>query len=148
MPRPETPLLTTDVIIQMNDHPGRIVLIERRHEPLGWALPGGFVDVGESVEEAAVREAWEETGLRVRLQSILGVYSDPSRDPRGHNCSIVFIGDAWGKATAGDDAANVDLFHPDDLPPLAFDHGRILADFRHFLATGETRGIDSPIPPA
>ena len=147
MPRPETPLLTTDIIIQINDHPGHIVLIERRHEPLGWALPGGFVDVGESVEQAAVREAWEETGLRVRLTALLGVYSDPSRDPRGHNVSVVFVGEAWGKASAGDDAAGVGLFTADDLPPLAFDHGEILADYRQFLVSGEVRPVDSPRPP-
>ncbi|MDX1442946.1 MAG: NUDIX hydrolase [Gammaproteobacteria bacterium] len=147
MSRPETPLLTVDIIIEMQEHPGKIVLIERRHEPLGWALPGGFVDVGESVEEAAVREAYEETGLRVRLMTLLGIYSDPSRDPRGHNASAVFVAEAWGMASAGDDAANAGLFSPDGLPPLAFDHGEILADYRHFLATGEVRHFDSPMPP-
>lgn len=147
MPRPQTPLLTVDVIIEMNDHPGRIVLIERRHEPLGWALPGGFVDIGETVEEAAVREAWEETGLRVRLTGMLGVYSDPARDPRGHNCSVVFVGEAWGAASAGDDAANAGLFAAEDPPPLAFDHARILADYVEYRTSGRPRPLDVPHPP-
>jgi 8-oxo-dGTP diphosphatase len=147
MPRPITPLLTVDVVIAMNDHPGSIVLVERRHEPLGWALPGGFVDTGETVEQAAVREAFEETGLRVSLELLLGVYSDPNRDPRGHTVSAVFVANAWGAASAGDDAADAALFSPDELPPLAFDHARILADYRHYLATGEGRSIEVPVPP-
>ena len=85
MPAPATPALTTDIIIELTDRPGRpIVLIERRYPPHGWALPGGFVDVGEAVEHAAVREALEETALGVRLTALLGVYSDPARDPRRH----------------------------------------------------------------
>ena len=147
MLRPETPLLTVDVIIQMNDHPGRIVLIERRHEPLGWALPGGFVDVGETIEQAAVREAFEETGLAVTLTALLGVYSDPARDPRGHTCSVVFLGEAWGQASAGDDAANAGIFDPAEPPPLAFDHQRIIEDFLRFRDHGERPPLASTALP-
>ena len=130
MPRPETPLLAVDLVIELLDAPGRIVLIERRHPPSGWALPGGFVDVGETVEQAAVREAREETGLDVTLVRLLGVYSDPARDPRGHTASAVFVARAGGEPQAGDDAARARAFDPADPPQLAFDHARILADYR------------------
>jgi 8-oxo-dGTP diphosphatase len=131
VPRPVTPLLTVDVVIELVDRPGRpIVLIERRHPPPGCALPGGFVDVGETVEAAAVREAREETGLDVRLKRLLGVYSDPARDPRGHTVSVVFVGEAGGEPRAGDDAARVRIVDPADPPALAFDHARIIADYR------------------
>ena len=90
MSRPVTPLLTVDIIIEMVDRPGRpVVLIERRNPPPGWALPGGFVDVGETLEQAAVREAREETSLEVALKTLLGNYSDPARDARGHTVSAV-----------------------------------------------------------
>jgi 8-oxo-dGTP diphosphatase len=128
MPRPETPALTVDVVIELPG--GGIVLIERRHPPPGWALPGGFVDVGETVEAAAVREAREETSLEVELVELLGVYSDPARDPRGHTASVVYVGRATGTPRAADDAKNVGVYLPDRLPPLAFDHDRILADYR------------------
>lgn len=128
MPRPETPALTVDVVIELAG--GGIVLIERKHPPPGWALPGGFVDVGETVEAAAVREAREETGLEVELLELLGVYSDPARDPRGHTVGIVYVGRAAGTPQAADDAKNVAVFDPAQLPPLAFDHDRILADYR------------------
>ena len=128
MPRPETPALTVDVVIELEG--GGVVLIERRHPPHGWALPGGFVDVGETVEAAAVREAREETSLDVELLELLGVYSDPARDPRGHTVGIVFIGRATGEPRAADDAKNVAVFDPAKPPPLAFDHDRILADYR------------------
>jgi 8-oxo-dGTP diphosphatase len=128
MPRPETPALTVDVVIELEG--GGIVLIERKHPPPGWALPGGFVDVGETVEAAAVREAREETGLEVELLELLGVYSDPARDPRGHTVGIVFVGRATGTPQAADDAQNVAVFDAAQLPPLAFDHDRILADYR------------------
>ncbi|WJW74770.1 NUDIX hydrolase [Thiohalobacter sp. IOR34] len=138
MPRPQTPLLTVDVIIEMVDRPGRpLVLIERRHPPPGWALPGGFVDVGERLEQAAVREAREETGLEVRLRLLLGCYSDPARDARGHTVSAVYIGEARGEPRAMDDARALELFDPAEVPPLAFDHALILADYRHWLRTGE-----------
>ncbi len=122
------PVPTVDVIIRMED--GGIVLIERKNPPLGWALPGGFVDYGESLESAAVREACEETSLHVNLRRQLGAYSDPGRDPRGHTVSVVFIADGAGVPRAADDAAAVKVFHPDALPEgLAFDHGKILKDY-------------------
>jgi len=130
LPRPETPALTVDVVIELVDRPGRpIVLIERRNPPPGYAVPGGFVDVGETVEEAARREALEETGLAVTLRSLLGVYSDPARDPRMHTASVVYVGEARGEPRAGDDAARIRVVTLDDLPDLAFDHARILADY-------------------
>ena len=130
MPRPVTPLLTVDVVIELVDRPGRpIVLIERRSPPAGHALPGGFVDVGETVEAAALREAREETGLEVTLTRLLGVYSDPARDPRGHTVSVVYVGEARGEPRAGDDAAGVLVTDPTRPPALAFDHARILAEY-------------------
>jgi 8-oxo-dGTP diphosphatase len=137
MPRPVTPAIAVDIIIELADRPGRpIVLIERRFEPYGWALPGGFVDVGERLEEAAVREAGEETCLEVRLLALLGCYSDPARDPRGHTVSPVYVAEARGEPRAADDAKNLRVFRPDELPPLAFDHDLILSDFREFRVSG------------
>jgi 8-oxo-dGTP diphosphatase len=137
MAKPVTPLLTVDIIIEMTDRPGRpIVLIERRHPPHGWALPGGFVDVGESLESAAVREAREETSLNVSLKNLLGNYSDPGRDARGHTVSAVYIAEATGEPLAADDARNLELIDPRELPPLVFDHARILADYLEYLETG------------
>ena len=129
MPRPQTPLLTVDVVIELLDRPGEIVLIERLHEPLGWALPGGFVDVGETVERAAMREAKEETGLEVTLIELLGVYSDPARDRRGHTVSVVYVGRAHGSPRGGDDARTARGFFPETPPALAFDHATILEDY-------------------
>lgn len=139
MSRPETPLLVVDIIIALRDWPGRpVVLIERRNPPPGWALPGGFVDVGEALEQAAVREAREETCLDVSLKCLLGCYSDPGRDPRGHTVSAVYLAEATGTPRAADDARAVRCVSPDDLPAnLAFDHALILADYRHYLRTGE-----------
>ncbi len=118
------------MIIELVDRPGRpIVLIERRNPPPGWALPGGFVDLGETVEAAAVREAREETSLVVALGPLLGVYSDPGRDPRGDTVSIVFVGRASGAPVAADDAKAFRIVDPAAPPPLAFDHARILADY-------------------
>ena len=140
MPRPKTPTLAVDVVIELEDRPGRpIVLVERRHPPAGHALPGGFVDVGETVEQAARREAREETGLDVTLAALLGVYSDPARDPRGHTVSVVFVATARGRPAAGDDAAQVVVADPADPPALAFDHARILADYRAFRAGNPAR---------
>ena len=138
MPAPVTPRLAADVIIELADRPGRpIVLIRRRNPPPGWAIPGGFVDLGEAVETAALREAREETGLQVRLQVLLGVYSDPARDARGHTASVVYVGEARGRPQALDDAAAIEVFSPDRLPaPLAFDHARILDDYRAFRQGG------------
>jgi 8-oxo-dGTP diphosphatase len=142
MPIPKTPLLSTDIIIELHDRPGHpIVLIERKHEPLGWALPGGFVDVGEMVEAAAVREAIEETNLEVSLVTMLGVYSEPRRDPRGHSVAIVWVARAAGDPVAMDDAAAVKVCDPQDLPKqLAFDHARILEDYRAYRKTGQRPG--------
>ena len=139
MPVPVTPLLAADVIIELVDRPGRpIVLIERRNPPPGWAIPGGFVDVGESVEQAAVREAREETALEVTLMALLGVYSDPKRDARGHTASVVYVASAQGTPRAQDDAAAVGVFNPADLPAnLAFDHRRILTDYLAYRQTGK-----------
>lgn len=131
MALPPGPHLTVDVVIELEDRPGRpIVLIERGHPPPGHALPGGFVEIGETVEDAARREAREETGLDVRLLELLGVYSDPGRDPRGHTVSLVYIASARGAPVAGDDAAGILVADPATPPKLAFDHGRILADYR------------------
>ena len=139
MPKPATPLLTVDIIIEMTNHESApIVLIERRYPPLGWALPGGFVDIGETLEHAAMREAKEETSLDVSLTALLGCYSDPARDPRGHTVSAVFIGQSSGTPKAADDAAHLAVFSLSDLPlTLAFDHARILEDYRRFRKTGE-----------
>jgi 8-oxo-dGTP diphosphatase len=117
-----------DVIIELPRD--RVVLIRRRNPPPGWALPGGFVDAGETVEQAARREALEETSLSVELIRQFHVYSDPARDPRGHTVSLVFIGRAEGTPSGADDAAEARAFPRDELPePLAFDHGQILADY-------------------
>jgi 8-oxo-dGTP diphosphatase len=130
MARPRTPEVAADIVIELEDRPGRpIVVIERGHPPLGHALPGGFVDIGETVEHAAVREAREETGLDVTLVALLGVYSDPARDPRGHTVAIVYVATASGEPVAGDDAAGVIVTDPGSVPPLIGDHGRIVADY-------------------
>lgn len=130
MPRPRTPEVAVDVVIELEDRPGRpIVLIRRDHPPTGHSFPGGFVDVGETVEHAAEREAREETGLDVRLGQLLGVYSDPARDPRGHTVSLVFVATASGLPKAGDDAGAILVTDPETAPPLVFDHDRILADY-------------------
>jgi len=121
------PLLTVDTIIECQ---GGIVLIERKNPPLGWALPGGFVDYGESLETAAVREALEETSLEVRLTEQMHTYSDPSRDPRHHTVTTVFIATAGGTPHARDDAKNTGIFTADTLPsPIVFDHSQILNDY-------------------
>lgn len=129
------PKPTVDVVVALD---GGVVLVLRRNEPLGWALPGGFVDEWERVEDAAAREVLEETGLEVVLDELLYVYSDPARDLRKHTMSVVFTGHASGTPEGGDDAAEARVFPLDGLPePLCFDHDRILEDYRRFLESGE-----------
>lgn len=139
MPVPKTPLLAADVIIELEGADRGIVLIERRYPPHGWALPGGFVDVGETVERAAVREALEETGLEVTLRCLLGCYSDPGRDPRGHTVSLVFVATAAGEPQARDDARNIGVVDPAAIGGrLVFDHARIVSDYLHYRESGRS----------
>ena len=129
------PTPTVDVVIEID---GGVVFIERQNPPHGWALPGGFVDEGESLSTAAVREAREETCLSVTLEEQFFCYSDPARDPRQHTLSVVFIGRATGQPRAADDAKRVQVFPADAPPsPLVFDHARILSDYVHYRRTGE-----------
>ncbi|MFQ5449271.1 MAG: NUDIX domain-containing protein [Nitrospinaceae bacterium] len=122
------PIPTVDVIIELGNE--KIVLIERSNPPHGWALPGGYVDYGESLEAAAVREAKEETSLDIELIGQFHTYSDPRRDSRQHNISTVFVARARGTPRADSDARNVGVFSKDSLPqPLAFDHSDILNDY-------------------
>ncbi len=134
--QPRNPTPTVDIIIEIGE---KIVLIERRFPPHGWALPGGFVDYGESFETAALREAEEETGLKVTELWQFHTYSDPGRDARQHTSSTVFIGKAEGRPIAGDDAGQAELFLKEELPELAFDHGRILADYYAAKEAGRAR---------
>ncbi len=146
MPVPITPLCTVDCIIDLVDHPLHradrpvLVLIERRYPPHGWALPGGFVDVGEPVSHAAIREALEETSLHIELTEQFFTYSSPARDPRKHTVSTVFLATAKGQPTAADDAGRVAVFTEDNLPTLAFDHGQIVADFFAYRRSGQRPG--------
>ncbi len=134
--KPRNPFPTVDVVIERDGD--RVVLVRRRNPPFGWALPGGFIDYGEAVEDAARREALEETGLQVRLEMLLGVYSHPDRDPRHHTMSVVYVARAGiDEPVAGDDAAEVREFGLDELPELAFDHGLILADYADWLRTSK-----------
>jgi 8-oxo-dGTP diphosphatase len=128
------PTPTVDIIIETE---GGIVLIERKNPPHGWAIPGGFVDYGESYENAARREAKEETGLEVELIRQLHTYSDPKRDARQHTASTVFIATASGKPVAADDAQKAEIFFADTLPSLVFDHAQILSDYFNYKETGE-----------
>jgi len=131
----KTPFLTVDIIILYEKG---IVLIERKNPPPGWALPGGFVDVGESVERAAVREAKEETSLDVRLVEQFQVYSRPDRDPRFHTVSVVFIGKGTGTLKGRDDARRAAVYARDTLPEtIAFDHRAIIEDYFRYVETGE-----------
>ena len=122
------PLPTVDIIIELDDR--GIILIKRKNYPFGWAIPGGFVDYGESLEDAAIREAKEETGLDLKLIRQFHTYSKPDRDPRHHSISTVYIAKSNGTPSAADDATAVGIFSRDNLPsPIVFDHAQILADY-------------------
>jgi ADP-ribose pyrophosphatase YjhB (NUDIX family) len=119
------PFPTADTVVIRD---GRVLLIKRKNPPEGWALPGGFIDYGESAETAAARELWEETGLKASSLKLFGVYSAPGRDPRFHTLTVVYIAIASGDAAAGDDAAEAAWFPQDGLPDqIAFDHREIIA---------------------
>jgi len=137
----KTPYVAADIIIEID---GGIVLVRRRNPPLGWALPGGFVDPGETVAQAARREAKEETGLDVELIDLLGVYSAPNRDPRGiQTAGVVFIARATGAPVGGDDAAEARVFPLDALPAdIPFDHPLVIADYKRLRATGQRPPLD------
>jgi 8-oxo-dGTP diphosphatase len=128
------PAPTVDIIIELCDRPHRpIILIERKFAPLGWAIPGGFVDYGEMTEKAAIREAKEEISLDIRLIEQFQVYSNPQRDDRQHTVSIVFIAEAIGEPLAADDALKVGIFDTWELPKnLCFDHDLILQDYLNY----------------
>jgi len=130
---PKTPYLAVDGVVRLweGERFKGIVLVERRYEPLGYALPGGFVEVGETVEKAVLREVKEETGLDAQIVKLLGVYSEPNRDPRFHVVSVVFVLDAYGEPRGGDDAKKAVVFPIEDLPfdKIVFDHAKILKDF-------------------
>jgi len=141
MTKYKNPTPTVDVLIELDGRPGELVFIERKHEPIGLALPGGFVDEGEWVADAAVREVKEETGLDVEIVELFHVYSDPSRDSRLHTVSTVFIGRAKGTPVGGDDASSAVVCKPDAVPqPLVFDHPRIVADYVAY----KQRGVRPP----
>ncbi len=130
MPEHRNPVPTVDIIIEVRAPERGIVLIERKNPPFGWALPGGFVDYGETLEQAAVREAREETSLDIELVRQFHAYSDPNRDPRGHTITMVFIATAEGTPRAHDDARAVAVLRPEEVRVLlAFDHRRILDDY-------------------
>jgi 8-oxo-dGTP diphosphatase len=134
--KPRTPLTTVDTIIEISS--GGIVLVERKNQPHGWALPGGFVDYGESLETAAVREAKEETCLDVTLIEQFHTYSDPQRDPRHHTVSTVYLAISDGAPRGGDDAKDAKVFIENELPnPIVFDHSKILADYFRYKKTGQ-----------
>lgn len=135
-PQYRNPLLTVDIIIEVEG--GGVVLIKRKNPPHGWALPGGFVDYGERLETAAVREAKEETSLDVHLIEQFYTYSDPGRDPRHHTVSTVFIATAQGSPRGADDAEAASNYFENRLPdPIVFDHGKILSDYFRYRKSGE-----------
>ena len=133
---PQGPRTAADMIIELPL--GRIMLVRRKFSPPGWAIPGGFIEEGESAEQAAVREAREETGLAVELTELFHVYSDPHRDPRKQTIGIVYLGRSDGEPVGSDDAAEAGVFAEADIPRnMAFDHGQILVDYFHYKKTGE-----------
>lgn len=134
----QCPIPTVDILIgRRKGGKDAVILVRRKNPPHGWAIPGGFVEYGERVEDCAVREALEETGLDVVLKGIMGVYSDPARDPRFHTMSVVYLAEAVGEPQAGSDAGDVGVFAEDELPAdIAFDHGKILADYFSRLRGG------------
>ncbi len=140
--RPVTPQLTVDAIIELRD--GRLVLVERKFFPRGWALPGGFVDPGESLAEAVRREALEETSLEIEVLSLFHVYSRPWRDPRGDTVSAVYHCRASGSPVGADDALSAFAFQPEDLPfeSMAFDHAKILRQFLLWVENGERPSVE------
>jgi len=132
----KTPFVAVDGIVMLHDRDEKfkgIILIERKNPPLGIALPGGFVDIGESCENALVREMKEEISLDVEIIELLGVYSDPKRDPRFHTVSAVYICKAYGEPKAADDAKKYFVYLPDEIPvkKLVFDHAKIIKDFKN-----------------
>jgi 8-oxo-dGTP diphosphatase len=137
----KNPTPTVDVLVEIEGRPGELVFIERANAPTGFALPGGFVDEGEWIADAAVREAKEETELDVEIVELFHVYSNPARDPRQHTVSTVFIGRARGMPVGGDDAARAVVCRPDAVPgPLVFDHATIVADYVAY----KQRGVRPP----
>ena len=139
----KNPIPTVDIIIEIKRDDGKegIILIERKNPPYGWALPGGFVDYGESLEEAAIREAKEETSLDIELIEQFHTYSEPRRDPRFHTISTVFIAHASGKPAPKDDAKNIEIFTEEEINfPLAFDHLRILKDYFKYKKRKNNQG--------
>jgi ADP-ribose pyrophosphatase YjhB (NUDIX family) len=137
----KTPLLTVDIIIRYR---GGIVLIERKNPPYGWALPGGFVNVGESLENAAIREAKEETTLDIKLIEQFHAYSDPRRDPRFHAATVVFIAEGNGSLRGDDDAKRAGVFSEKSLPPgIVFDHKGIITDYFNYIERGRRPPLKS-----
>jgi 8-oxo-dGTP diphosphatase len=137
MPKYRNPKPTVDILIELAESPDALVSVERKNQPFGFALPGGFVDVNEFVADAAIREANEEVGLRVELVELFHVYSDPRRDPRQHMISIAYIARAAGVPMHGDDASHCFVAPADSPPmPLAFDHATIVADYVEYRRTG------------
>jgi 8-oxo-dGTP diphosphatase len=140
-PKYRNPLLTVDIIIEIDN---KIVLIQRANPPYGWALPGGFVDYGESLESSAIREAREETSLEVTIQEQFHTYSDPDRDPRHHTVTTVFIGKGIGNLKPADDAKHAGVFSENDLPePIVFDHRKIIGDYFRYKEGASKKTIFS-----